>query len=381
MQRKYNSRNITKNLKTIVTEFTDDKLDLDAEYQRDVVWTISKMKAFINSCYRGIIPIPILISSSEDKDICVDGKQRITSLIKYYNNEYSFKKNEDDDEIEYYYSEVPDDFSDEYYKVLDKKDKKRLDKLSMNIIEYDDLSYFDQVQIFYRIQQGCALKAGEKIIAMITDYKLANLYNKQCSKYIDLLTTFYKIDRKDHILFLTNIFTIMENKRLIKPNESQRKKFIEKLTDKDKINNIFEKYDKLLKIVFSDKLLLSEKITTKITDNLKFSFIYYIKTNYKKDNYDFDTKQMREALISTINYSIDNENIGSKTNEKILNLLFENYRKIYKELNKTKLLSIDSDQESIKSDQEYENYETDYDSDCDEISIISNKSNKSIKII
>jgi hypothetical protein len=227
--KKYKSHNKTKDLETIVAEYGNDKIDLNPIYQRDVVWNVNKMKGFINSCYRGIIPSPIMISSTDEKDICVDGKQRITTLIKFYNNDFSFKFDEDDKD-EYFYSEIHEDYSEkDNYHVLTDKDRKRIDKLCMNILEYDNLEYVDQVQIFYRIQQGVSLKAGEKIIAMFHEHKLAAQFSSKSKEFEDILSKYYKTERNDHILFLTNVMFMIHENKCVKATESQRRMFLKKL--------------------------------------------------------------------------------------------------------------------------------------------------------
>lgn len=65
------------------------EIDLNPAYQRDVVWTEDKQSALIDSLFRNFyIPPIILARRSNDEDdeepfVCVDGKQRLTSLAKF----------------------------------------------------------------------------------------------------------------------------------------------------------------------------------------------------------------------------------------------------------------------------------------------------------
>ncbi|MBA43061.1 MAG: hypothetical protein CMF62_03515 [Magnetococcales bacterium] len=352
--RKYKSQIKTKDLETIVTEFSEDKIDLNPIYQRDVVWNVNKMKGFINSCYRGIIPTPIMISSTDEKDICVDGKQRISTLIKFYNNDFSFKLDEDDKD-EYFYSDIPEEFSEkENYHILSDKNRKRIDKLCMNILEYDNLEYVDQVQIFYRIQQGVSLKAGEKIIAMFHEHKLASHFSNKAKEYEKILVKYYKPDRNDHILFLTNVmFMIHENKR-IKANERQRRVFLKNLDSVKSINKHFNKISSLIKTLFSDEVLGHDKFTSKnVFDNVRYALVYYVHT--KHPDHFFDVRTMRNTIMKTKKEIIMDETIGSRTNEKTLekvqDLLHSHYYSLVKKNKKYK--NIDSDDDSkIESDTE-----------------------------
>ncbi|RUS17510.1 hypothetical protein BC937DRAFT_89892 [Endogone sp. FLAS-F59071] len=60
-------------------------IDLDAEYQRDVVWAHNKMSHLIDSILKNYYVPPVLFAIKQNAEgrnvrVCVDGKQRLTSI-------------------------------------------------------------------------------------------------------------------------------------------------------------------------------------------------------------------------------------------------------------------------------------------------------------
>jgi len=70
------------------------EIDLDAEYQRDVVWPDKNQSKLIDSILRNYYIPPVVFSRQErgmqEVKICVDGKQRLTSIWKFMSGEVSF---------------------------------------------------------------------------------------------------------------------------------------------------------------------------------------------------------------------------------------------------------------------------------------------------
>jgi uncharacterized protein with ParB-like and HNH nuclease domain len=69
------------------------RINLDATYQRKFVWEESDQSAFIDSVCKGIIPSNIIFNKKSKEQIVIDGKQRLTSLIRYFSNEIPLIKN------------------------------------------------------------------------------------------------------------------------------------------------------------------------------------------------------------------------------------------------------------------------------------------------
>lgn len=104
-------------------------LILDPEYQRNEVWHVSKQISFIESLFMEIMIPPIYVVEVPGTDILegkkyevVDGKQRLTTIKKFINNELALDKKY----LEYYsdlydgkkFTEIYDEYSGKVNQVL-----------------------------------------------------------------------------------------------------------------------------------------------------------------------------------------------------------------------------------------------------------------------
>ena len=86
---------ITRELKSILTrEFVEDyvyRIDLDADYQREKIWSREDQERLIDSIIKNVdIPKMYLarLEGGENYDFeCIDGKQRIATLLNFFNPE------------------------------------------------------------------------------------------------------------------------------------------------------------------------------------------------------------------------------------------------------------------------------------------------------
>lgn len=63
----------------------DGTVDLNPEYQRGVVWSLSKQVALIDSIFKHYYVPPVILASIESIEgaeamVCIDGKQRLSSI-------------------------------------------------------------------------------------------------------------------------------------------------------------------------------------------------------------------------------------------------------------------------------------------------------------
>ena len=166
------------------------QINIDTSYQRDVVWSEDKFENFINSCFHKIIPNPIILNKSigKNKKIiynCIDGKHRLTSLLKYINNDISFKHNG----IKYFYNQVPINKNalltnrnalsiDEM--VLTEIERKNFNNILIPVVIYDNIEEEDERDIFNRIQLGKPLVTGELILSNFSDTRVKLEFIKFC---------------------------------------------------------------------------------------------------------------------------------------------------------------------------------------------------------
>lgn len=80
--------------KTIKNLFKNqDKLRFDLAIQRNHVWTIEQKSNLIHSILYGYPIPPVIVQETEDEFIWfLDGKQRLTSIISFINNEFALSK-------------------------------------------------------------------------------------------------------------------------------------------------------------------------------------------------------------------------------------------------------------------------------------------------
>ncbi|PFH52790.1 hypothetical protein AMATHDRAFT_139317 [Amanita thiersii Skay4041] len=144
----------------------EGSIDLNPEYQRDIVWPTSKQIKLIDSIYRNFYIPPVVFAVKKDSDgedvrICVDGKQRLTSIQKFFDGQVY---RDDRTKKNYWYTvsesaktsrlEVP-----QYWK--DKFSGKQI-----TCVEYQDLTGQQERDIFQRVQLGMSLTAAEKLQAI-----------------------------------------------------------------------------------------------------------------------------------------------------------------------------------------------------------------------
>lgn len=117
-ERTVKTQNIEYDLETLVKKITRGTIKLDPEYQRRHRWTTETSSRLIESLILNI-PVP-LIYLSQDVDIdietgdeesrysVIDGQQRLTAIVKFFNNEFSLTGLDALTELEgTYYKDLP----------------------------------------------------------------------------------------------------------------------------------------------------------------------------------------------------------------------------------------------------------------------------------
>lgn len=118
----------------------ENYLNVNAPYQRDYVWGEKEQQDFLFSLFNNLPLGIICLVTDLDKDAgcyeVVDGKQRITTLIKFLNNEIPYK-----------YKGV-----DHYHKDMTALDKRVMKNRQLPYEElYHEVSESDKLEYFYRI--------------------------------------------------------------------------------------------------------------------------------------------------------------------------------------------------------------------------------------
>ncbi|KAL7281120.1 hypothetical protein PYCCODRAFT_1412919 [Trametes coccinea BRFM310] len=142
-------------------------IDLNPPYQRDVVWPEQKQIKVLDSIWRNYYVPPVVFAvyvddSGEEVRCCVDGKQRLTSIQKFFDGQIPYKHWKTGKSWWYTCA------SSQRGKRLEVPPKWKRDFAMKTItcVEYHQLSKTLERDIFQRVQLGMPLTAAEKLQAI-----------------------------------------------------------------------------------------------------------------------------------------------------------------------------------------------------------------------
>ncbi|KAG8681909.1 hypothetical protein FRC09_017150, partial [Ceratobasidium sp. 395] len=143
----------------IYTQIQEGMISLEAEYQRDVVWNNNKQSGLIDSVYRDYFIPPILFAvhtiQGERVKICIDGKQRLTSIQRFMDGYIPVKINGKS----WYYQRNGNRASG---KLIPEGFRKQFAAKQLLCVEFEGLTDAMERDIFQRVQLGMALNEAEK---------------------------------------------------------------------------------------------------------------------------------------------------------------------------------------------------------------------------
>ncbi|EAU81702.2 hypothetical protein CC1G_02718 [Coprinopsis cinerea okayama7 len=152
-------------------------LDLEPDYQRDVVWTDHKQSQLIDSIYNNYPIPPIICAATVDqygqviRRTCIDGKQRLTSITKFM-----------DGEIKYYNPRIKKSWYTKPKRpratgrVMTDREQNDFKTKTFLVWEYHNITEEQEREIFQRVQLGVALTPQERLQSVNGAY--ANLVHK-----------------------------------------------------------------------------------------------------------------------------------------------------------------------------------------------------------
>ncbi|VBB18650.1 protein of unknown function DUF262 [Yasminevirus sp. GU-2018] len=253
------------------------KINLTPVYQRDVVWSEQKMSAFIDSLMRGYIPSNITVNIDTDTETwtCIDGKQRVTSILNFCKNAIPWVRSEDDEDDQYiYFSVVPDGKKDNRNCTqLDKKQQKAFMEKSLIVVSYNDLDYNMQCEIFNRIQNSMSATAGEQTFSLFKNSEVASKFKEFCRDH-----DYTKKARFRIVDLLMNIMYMKKNREIkALAGRKEKKKFIQELDDMNEYNKVIKAIEKHLEVFFGDELMGHKDILDKkMTKNFVMVMFYLL---------------------------------------------------------------------------------------------------------
>ncbi|KAF9222541.1 hypothetical protein BS17DRAFT_735287 [Gyrodon lividus] len=142
-------------------------IDLNPSYQRDVVWPENKQIGLIDSIFRNFYVPPVIFAVQKDADgetirVCVDGKQRLTSIQKFLDGLIPHR----DARTKKSFWFVRSDAQKTTRLEIPESWKRRFAETRITCVEYHNLAPGTEREIFQRVQLGMSLSAAEKLQAI-----------------------------------------------------------------------------------------------------------------------------------------------------------------------------------------------------------------------
>jgi hypothetical protein len=209
-------RSTTYTAQALYDQIIEGVIDLDPHYQRDVVWSEIKQIGLVDSIFRNFYIPPIIFAVSQSSDgterrVCIDGKQRLTSIQKFMDGLIYHKDSES--KKKYWYKQK----AGKPGKQLPAKYKRMFANKQIVCIEYMEISEDDEREIFRRVQLGMALNYAEKMKAEAPTPR-QTLVHELVSEFAMPLRTLGLNDRRDAAFrwIAQSLQTILDPRPLIK---------------------------------------------------------------------------------------------------------------------------------------------------------------------
>jgi hypothetical protein len=334
---------------SLLREIQSKNLELNPTYQRGVIWNGTMQSNFIDSIISGIVPNNLIFNKeySDDRMLltCIDGKQRITSIIKFKNNEIPFYlKNNDNDDIEdityIYFDKIPENVKmnkNIKCNVLNNKDKMDLflDR-KIPIAYYSCIEYSSQVDIFKRINNSTVATPGEIFISKFRNQSAGVLLKNfldsinfpnsvRCNHYDYIFKTLY--------IFSIQELKILNNNTRDKNGMTREERFIKCIDSHEKMKELLGEYKDYLMIFFSDKMIFHKNIKKQKMDKYFIIATCYLVKNILDDaNYDINDMSARKIIRSKINelWKIIGQNYNkNKSTDKYINIISHKFDEIF----------------------------------------------------
>ncbi|KAI0822105.1 hypothetical protein BC628DRAFT_1522502, partial [Trametes gibbosa] len=143
-------RTTTFTAKSLYDQIIDNTIELDPEYQRDVVWTEAKQVGLIDSLLRNFYIPPVIFAVKTREDgtetrVCIDGKQRLTSIQLVTSKKFYYRVS-----------------AGENCALLPKQLLQSFANKQIVCVKYDEITDDQEREIFQRVQLGVALTVADQ---------------------------------------------------------------------------------------------------------------------------------------------------------------------------------------------------------------------------
>ena len=147
-------------------------MNINPDYQRDVVWSESRMIHLIDSLFNNYFVPPLIFKvisgvkpgTTERRRwrTCIDGKQRLTTIRRFFEGEIPYIDNK---RQKWFYCDPPGSTSRTSRKLLPDEEKEFINNVQIVNIEFEFLTDEQEEDMFQRVQLGVPLTVAEKLSA------------------------------------------------------------------------------------------------------------------------------------------------------------------------------------------------------------------------
>lgn len=157
----------TRTVNSILKEISKEKINFNHKVQRKSnQWNKSQKSCLIATILEGNLPIPpIHVSKENDILWVIDGKQRLSTIYSYVNDEFKLDKNTQP--IVFHGEEY--EISKKKYSQLPEELQQRIKDAEIHQITYDGASEKDIDKIFMALNNGTPLTNDQKLRAMLSN--------------------------------------------------------------------------------------------------------------------------------------------------------------------------------------------------------------------
>ena len=253
----------TQTVNSYIKGLKNGRYNLNHPVQRGTnQWDKKQQSLLIDSVLRNHIPIPTLsVLKTNDKSFSIiDGKQRLSTLYSFYNNEFKLSKeiapiiinNEEIELANKKFKDLPTEIQDNFLSV------------EIPMIIYEDYSLEQISEVFSRLNNGTVLSKEQKMKAqLITNEKLAAFINRVSNsdfftQKINLTTG--QIRKNEDISVILQTLMLINNTEYVDFTAKSVLNFANTVDLNDDIFNKMDKGIELLNSIFEEKQKVLKKI-------------------------------------------------------------------------------------------------------------------------
>lgn len=275
-------------------------MNINPDYQREVVWSEQRMIHLIDSLFNNYYVPPLIFKAitgvkegtNERRKwrTCIDGKQRLTTIRKFFDGEIPYI---DRHRKKWYYCDPSGLRGSNNAKILSDEDREFFNNIQIVNIEYEHLTDEQEEDMFQRVQLGVPLTVAEKLAALTG--RIPTFINEIRKSYTQLPILIGTKRSKDYQLTAVLIYLIhchIDEGEDLKLQASQARlmKFVEDpnpariLTPAfcGKVRTVFAKYNRLILL---DEDAFTHALGSSKAKSRRFSPVEYLGVGIMLDRY------------------------------------------------------------------------------------------------